>query len=73
MPVATASTGGLVFYVFIDSVSCIAMVYVLCHINYYDGKFKDIITPHQMDLVVGGVKSLVYISNHSKYLTHHFN
>ena len=28
MPVATASTGGLVFYVFTDSVSCIATMYV---------------------------------------------
>ena len=36
MPVATTSTGGLVFYVSIDSVSCIATMYVLCHINYYD-------------------------------------
>ena len=29
VPVATASTGGLVFYVFTDSVSCIATMYVL--------------------------------------------
>lgn len=34
MPVATASTGGLVFYVFIDSVSCIAIIIINAKINY---------------------------------------